>query len=86
MDSCVHGGRLWVWNSNLQLSYTGDGGNTYCITSATKTWARQIDRRFSGGGPNGKVAVTVEKNSLDSYWCTPRGCGAHRSRAVFYVP
>jgi hypothetical protein len=83
IDSCVHGGKVYVWNSNLQLTYTGDGSATYCSASS---WTRQVDRTFYRGQTNGKASVAVEKNSLDSYWCTPVACGAHRSSAVFYVP
>lgn len=82
-DYCIFGGKVYVWNSGLQLTYAGDEGVVKCNNSS---YTRQVDRWFVGGQTNGKAFVAVEKNVLENYWCTPRACAAHRLRAAFYVP
>ena len=80
---CFHGGKAFVWNSNAQRTYRADEGRTYC---RARSFRLPIRRTFRGGRPNGRLSVTLQKVSLDSYWCTDLACSAHRSNVVFYVP
>lgn len=80
---CFHGGKAFVWNSNAERVYRADEGKTFCRSRSTRL---RIRRTFRGGRPNGRLSVTLQKVTLDSYWCTDLACSAHRSNVVFYVP
>jgi hypothetical protein len=80
---CFHGGKAFVWNSSTQLALRADEGRTYC---RAQSFRLPIRRTFRGGRPNGRASVTLQKVTLDSYWCTDLACSAHRSNVVFYVP
>jgi hypothetical protein len=80
---CFHGGKAFVWNSNAQKVYRADEGLTYC---RARSFRLPIRRTFRGGSSSGRLAVTLQKVTIDSYWCTDLACSAHRSNVVFYVP
>lgn len=77
---CIFGGKAWVWNSSLQVTYDADRSRTYCSSGSYKL---PIGRTFYGGQSNGKASVTVQKNSADGYSSASQ---SHRSNVVFYVP